>query len=37
MINNHEFSVPIHIVDAEGSGHLKGFTALPFKSSIIIE
>jgi len=29
--------VPVHIVDAEGSGHVKALTALPFKPSIIIE
>jgi len=32
-----EFGVPVHIVDAEGSGHVKALTALPFKPSIIIE
>jgi len=32
-----EFAVPVHIVEAEGSGHVKALTALPFKPSIIIE
>jgi len=32
-----EFGVPVHIVEAEGSGHIKALTALPFKPSIIIE
>jgi leucyl-tRNA synthetase len=32
-----EFGVPVHIVEAEGSGHLKANTALPFKPAIIIE
>jgi len=33
----HEFGVPVHIVDAESSGHAKGATALPFKPAIVIE
>jgi leucyl-tRNA synthetase len=33
----HEFRVPVHIVDAESSGHAKGATALPFKPAIVIE
>jgi len=32
-----EFGVPVHIVEAEESGHTKAATALPFKPSIIIE
>jgi len=32
-----EFGVPVHIVDAEGSGHVKASTALPFKPAIVIE
>nr|WP_319375093.1 leucine--tRNA ligase [uncultured Methanoregula sp.] len=32
-----EFGVPVHIVEAEGSGLLKAGTALPFKPAIIIE
>lgn len=32
-----EFSVPIHVTDAEGSGYAKAATALPFKPAIIIE
>jgi len=32
-----EFGVPVHITDAESSGHAKAATALPFKPSIIIE
>jgi len=32
-----EFGVPVHIVDAESSGHAKGATALPFKPAIVIE
>ena len=32
-----EFGVPIHIVEAEGSGHVKALTALPFKPAIIIQ
>ena len=32
-----EFGVPVHIDDAEGSGHIKALTALPFKPAIIIE
>jgi leucyl-tRNA synthetase len=33
----HEFGVPVHITDAESSGHAKAATALPFKPAIIIE
>ncbi|HXX55700.1 MAG TPA: leucine--tRNA ligase [Methanoregula sp.] len=33
----HEFGVPVHITDAESSGHMKAATALPFKPAIIIE
>ena len=33
----HEFGVPVHITDAEESGHVKALTALPFKPAIIIE
>ena len=32
-----EFGVPVHITDAETSGHAKAATALPFKPSIVIE
>ncbi len=32
-----EFGVPVHITDAETSGHVKASMALPFKPSIIIE
>ena len=32
-----EFGVPVHITDAESSGHAKAATALPFKPAIIIE
>jgi len=32
-----EFGVPVHIVEAEGSGLLKASTALPFKPAIVIE
>ena len=32
-----EFGVPVHIADAESSGHVKGATALPFKPAIMIE
>jgi leucyl-tRNA synthetase len=32
-----EFGVPVHIADAESSGHVKGATALPFKPAIVIE
>jgi leucyl-tRNA synthetase len=32
-----EFGVPVHITDAESSGHAKGATALPFKPAIVIE
>ena len=32
-----EFGVPVHITDAESSGHVKASMALPFKPSIIIE
>jgi len=32
-----EFGVPVNIVEAEGSGHLKALTALPFKPAIVIE
>jgi leucyl-tRNA synthetase len=32
-----EFGVPVHIDDAEESGHVKALTALPFKPAIIIE
>jgi len=32
-----ECGVPVHIVEAEGSGHVKALTSLPFKPSIIIE
>jgi leucyl-tRNA synthetase len=32
-----EFGVPVHITDAETSGHVKAATALPFKPAIIIE
>jgi leucyl-tRNA synthetase len=32
-----EFSVPIHVTEAEGSGHAKAATALPFKPAIVIE
>jgi leucyl-tRNA synthetase len=32
-----EFGVPFHIVEAEGSGHIKAATALPFKPAIVIE
>ena len=32
-----EFGVPVHIVEAEGSGHVKALTALPFKPAIIIQ
>jgi len=32
-----EFGVPVHITEAETSGHVKALTALPFKPSIIIE
>ncbi|MFA5253901.1 MAG: leucine--tRNA ligase [Methanoregula sp.] len=32
-----EFGVPVHIVEAESSGHAKGATALPFKPAIVIE
>ncbi len=31
------FGVPVHITDAEESGHVKALTALPFKPAIIIE
>lgn len=33
----HEFGVPVHIAEAESSGHAKGATALPFKPAIVIE
>ncbi len=33
----HEFGVPVHITDAEESGHVKALTSLPFKPAIIIE
>ena len=33
----HELGVPVHIMDAESSGHAKGATALPFKPAIVIE
>jgi hypothetical protein len=29
--------VPVHIVGAEGSDHVKALTALPFKPAIVIE
>jgi len=29
--------VPVHVVEAEGSGHVKAATALPFKPAIVIE
>jgi leucyl-tRNA synthetase len=32
-----EFGVPVHITEAETSGHVKAAMALPFKPSIIIE
>ena len=32
-----EFGVPVHIAEAESSGHVKGATALPFKPAIMIE
>jgi hypothetical protein len=32
-----ESGVPVHINDAEESGHVKALTALPFKPAIIIE
>jgi leucyl-tRNA synthetase len=32
-----EFGVPVHIVEAEESGHLKASTALPSRPAIIIE
>jgi leucyl-tRNA synthetase len=32
-----EFGVPVHIVEAEASGHVKALTALPFKPAIVIE
>jgi len=32
-----EFGVPVHIVEAEGSGHVKALTGLPFKPAIVIE
>ena len=32
-----EFKVPVHITDAESSGHAKAASALPFKPAIIIE
>ena len=32
-----EFGVPVHITDAETSGHVKAATALPFKPAIMIE
>jgi len=32
-----EFGVPVHVVGAEESGHVKAATALPFKPAIIIE
>ncbi len=32
-----EFGVPVHVIDAEGSGHAKAATALPFKPAIVIE
>jgi len=32
-----EFGVPVHITDAETSGHAKAATALPFKPAIVIE
>jgi len=32
-----EFGVPVHIAEAESSGHAKGATALPFKPAIVIE
>ncbi|OPY36008.1 MAG: Leucine--tRNA ligase [Methanoregula sp. PtaU1.Bin006] len=32
-----EFGVPVHIVEAEGAGHTKAATALPFKPAIMIE
>ena len=32
-----EFGVAIHIADAEGAGHAKAATALPFKPAIVIE
>ncbi|MEN6395910.1 MAG: leucine--tRNA ligase, partial [Methanoregula sp.] len=37
MFLEKEFGVPVHITDAESSGHAKGATALPFKPAIIIE
>jgi len=32
-----EFGVPFHITEAEGHGHAKAATALPFKPAIVIE
>jgi leucyl-tRNA synthetase len=32
-----EFGVPVHVTEAESSGHVKALTALPFKPAIIIE
>ena len=32
-----EFGVTVHIAEAEGSGHAKAATALPFKPAIVIE
>ncbi|OPY37614.1 MAG: Leucine--tRNA ligase [Methanoregula sp. PtaU1.Bin051] len=32
-----EFGVPFHVTEAEGSGHAKAVTALPFKPAIVIE
>ncbi len=32
-----EFGVPVHVTEAETSGHVKALTALPFKPAIIIE
>jgi leucyl-tRNA synthetase len=32
-----EFGVPVHVTDAEGSGHAKAAAALPFKPAIVIE
>ena len=34
---SQEFGVPVHVVPAEDSGHVKAATALPFKLAIVIE
>jgi hypothetical protein len=32
-----ESGVPVHTVEAEGSGHVRALTALPFKPAIMPE